>query len=277
MRLDGTQFRVLLAVGAVLLPATALSQLKGKDLDQYLAGVTERGRAIYEYDQCAWHGTDAIMALHPDMNGGAHYVCAKTSTGWRLVFPRWNAAHDHLLVAYEATGSATDYTAQKLDPPQDAGDALTADERALELAFGDFGHPTRPYNTAILPAPDGNLYVYFYPGQTDAAIWPIGGDVRYTISSDGQRVLEKRQLHKSILDMKFPPDVKPASGFHTHVLSDTVEDTDVFYVLNRQPLIPEYIGPLGGWFFVVNADGSISSMEPCKKPNPLPCPNPKKK
>lgn len=259
----------------MLLPAPALGQWKGKELEQYLAGVTERGRAIYEYDQCAWHGTDAIMALHPDMNGGAHYICAKTSSGWRLVFPRWNSAHDRLLVAYDATGSGANYTAEKLDPPGDAGDGLTAEERALELAFVDFGQPKRPYNTAILPAPDGNLYVYFYPGQTDPAVWPIGGDVRYTISFDGRHILEKRQLHKSILDNKFPPNVKAESGFHTHMLSDTVEDTDVFYVVNRRPLIPEYIGTLGGWFFVVNANGTIAFMEPCKKPNPLPCPKKK--
>jgi hypothetical protein len=43
--------------------------VEDKDLGAYLVGVTERGQAIYAYDQCAWHGTDAIFALHPDMNG----------------------------------------------------------------------------------------------------------------------------------------------------------------------------------------------------------------
>jgi hypothetical protein len=260
----------LLVLVAVLPAASA--QMKDAELKDYLAAVTDRGHALYDYDQAAWHGTDAIFALHPDMSNAAHYICTRTTKGWRVVFPRWNATHTGLTVAYEATETAPgQYAARKLDPPEDAGDDLLAKERALELVLSDFQHPNRPYNAAILHGPNSTWYVYFYPGQTKDTVWPIGGDVRYTISPDGLKIVEKRQLHKAILDMQLDPAKKPVSGFHTHVLSDVPEDTDVFYVLNRRPLLPEYVGTLGGWFFVIQADGKIESIAPCVKGNPLPC------
>jgi|ERR1035437_2691089 hypothetical protein len=38
----------------------AIGEVKDTDLKEYLAGVTDRGQALYAYDQAAWHGTDAI-------------------------------------------------------------------------------------------------------------------------------------------------------------------------------------------------------------------------
>lgn len=232
--------------------------VNNKDLAAYVAGVSERGKALYGYDQAAWHGTDAFFALHPETNGLTHYICMKTSTGWEVVFPKWNATYDRLLVVYEAKqeGGPDNYTAEKYDPPREGPDDLVAKERALELAIADFPAQNRQYNTAILPADGGNLYVYIYPAATKKNVWPIGGDLRYTISADGKQIIEKRQLHKTILDMEFDPAKHAVAGVHSHVLSDVPEDTDVLYVLTRRPLMPEYIGA-GKHVFVVNTDGSI--------------------
>ncbi len=154
-------------LSASLLPGQT-SEVNAKDLPAYLTGVTERGRALYEYDQSAWHGTDAFFALHPDTEGLTHYICIKTPVGWEVVFPKWNPTHDRLLVLYEAKeqGEPETYTATKYDPPREGPDDLVAKERALELALNNFPHSDRPYNTAILPAENGNLYVYVYPAQT---------------------------------------------------------------------------------------------------------------
>jgi hypothetical protein len=230
-----------------------------KNLAAYLSGVTERGRALYDYDQAAWHGTDAFLALHPNTAGLAHSICTLTSSGWLVTFAKWNETHDRLFVAYEASdsGHPGQFAARVIAPPQEATSDLTAMERALELTISDFAHQNRPYNTAILPAPDDNYYVYIYPAQTVDTIWPLGGDVRYTVSADGKQIIEKRQLHKSILDMEIKPGFSAKAGFHTHILSDLPEDTDVFYVLSRKPSMPEYIGTQAGRTFVVNADGTI--------------------
>ena len=62
-------------------------------------------------------------------------------------------------------------------------------------------------------------------------------------------------MHKSILDLEYEPNA--VAGYHTHILSDVPEDTDVLYVLNRKPSLPEYIGAAKR-VFVVNTDGTIT-------------------
>ncbi len=252
----------VLFVCLCLLVSHALGKSKDKgdkNLAAYLSGVTERGRALYDYDQAAWHGTDAFLALHPNTAGFTHSICTLTPSGWVVTFSKWNETHDRLLVAYEASdsGHPGQFTARVIAPPQEATSDLTAMERALELALSDFPHQNRPYDTAILPDADNNYYVYIYPAQTVDTIWPLGGDVRYTVSADGQRVIEKHQLHKTILDAEIKPGSSTVAGYHTHILSDVPEDTDVFYVLSRKPSMPEYIGTPSGRTFVVNADGTI--------------------
>jgi len=45
-------------------------------------------------------------------------------------------------------------------------------------------------------------------------------------------MIETRQLHKTILEIKnAPSDTKKVVGYHTHILTDIPEDTDVFHVL----------------------------------------------
>ncbi len=252
------KFTGILGLLLFLLATPAIAQVKDKDLGAYLPEVTARGRALYTYDQAAWHATDAFFVLHPETNGLAHYICVKSTVGWVVYFPKWNALHDHIQVMYQAveTSEPGVFKATKYDPPREGPDDLIAKERALELAIDDFRPQGRSYNTAILPAEDGTYYVYLYPGQTEDDIWPIGGDVRYRISPDGGNIIEKRLLHKTILDMKFDPQQKAVAGVHSHVLSDVPEDTDVLYVLTRKPSIPEYIGT-GKRVFVINTDGSI--------------------
>jgi len=139
----------------------------------------------------------------------------------------------------------------------DAGFYLFA-ARAIEAAQHDFQGVNRPYNMAVLPAPQDQLYVYVYPGQTKPRIYPLGGDVRYLISADGNKIVERRQMHKSIIE---PPALdkgkKLAAGFHTHILSDLPEDTDVFHVLTQDPRVPEMVGT-AHFMYKVLTDGSIA-------------------
>jgi hypothetical protein len=253
------RFAITLAVWLFVMGSQASGQTKDKDLKAYLVGVTERGRALYEYDQAAWHGSDAFLALHPDHNGLTNYVCSKTASGWVVSFGGWNTTRDRLLIVYEAveTGKVGQFEAHAIDPPREATEDVAAKERALELASANYPRPNRQYNSAVLPAPDGDLYVYLYPAQVKETIWPLGGDVRFTVSADGKKIIETRQLHKTIIDMEFKPEQHPVGGVHVHILSDVPEDTDVFYVLNRKPAMPEYVGA-GKHIFVVDTGGTIA-------------------
>src|ERR1017187_2595070 len=80
------------------------------------------------------------------------------------------------------------------------------------------------------------------------------------ITADGNTIVEKRQLHKSIMENKpnsIPRDSTPAGGYHTHVLSDVPEDTDVFHVLTRKPSIPEMIGTTNKKLYEISPVGTI--------------------
>lgn len=91
-------------------------------------------------------------------------------------------------------------------------------------------------------------------------MYPLGGDVRYLLNSNGASITEKRQLHKSIIEIRpdsSPKDTKTVAAYHTHVLSDVPEDTDVFHVLTRRPPQPEYIGTINKKLYIINTDGTI--------------------
>lgn len=253
--------RIFTAAVALFLASVAFAGKKKADSDPIFPDVTARGRALYEYDEAAWHSSDALQATNPPKESLGRYVAHKSDTGWTVAFGRLNDRSDKFVVAYEATEGANlkEFTVKKIDPPrEDAGFYLSA-ARAIETALHDFHGENRPYNVAVLPAPSDQLYVYVLPAQTKAGIYPLGGDVRYVISPDGGSIVEKRQLHKSIIELPPSSDrgAKPVAGVHIHVLSNVPEDTDVFHVLTRQPPQPEYVGTPNKKFYEISTDGTI--------------------
>jgi hypothetical protein len=77
-------------------------------------------------------------------------------------------------------------------------------------------------------------------------------------SGDGTKIILKRQLHKSVIEVEPPKDKnnQQVAGVHTHVLDDIPEDTDVFHVLTRKPSVPEMV-ITKQFVFQVDPDGSI--------------------
>ena len=229
-----------------------------------LSAITERGRALQEYDQAAWHATDAVETANPKTVEGQHYLARKESGRWRVVFGALNTDKSKLLITYEATGTATEkqFSIKHADPPREDNGFYLFAARALELALGDFGPAARPYNVAVLPAKPGNagdpdgLLVYLYPGQTKAGVYPIGGDARYLVSADGSKILSKRQMHKGVIENQPRKGKKVEAGFHTHVLSDLPEDSDVLHVLQQSPPVPEFVST-AHFLYEIAADGSI--------------------
>lgn len=69
-------------------------------------------------------------------------------------------------------------------------------------------------------------------------------------------------LPKTILEVKHsvPSGTKPAGGFHTRVLTDTTEDTDVFHVLRQTPPLPEFVGTKNG-NYMVETEGTIKRVK----------------
>jgi hypothetical protein len=230
-----------------------------------LAKISERGRALAEQDQAVWHATDAVQMANPKTTEGQRAVANKENGKWIVAFGALNADRSKFLIRYEAEqlASQKQFAARKEAPAkEDAGFYLFA-ARALETAAEDFGRANRPYNSAVLPvnghdAQDhpGLMYVYFYPAQSKPGIYPVGGDVRYLVSADGTKIIDKRQMHKSVLDVAPVKGKKTVMGHHAHALSDVPEDTDVLYVLQQDPPVPEMI-TTPHFVYEVASDGTI--------------------
>lgn len=221
-----------------------------------LAEITARGRMLAEYDVAAWHASDAVMALSPPEGSVERFLARKTDKGWTVAFGRFNDKRDKFLVPYEAVQGAkpTEFKVTKHDPPKEFEDFYLFAARAAETAIKDFKGEARPYNVAVLPASAGRMYVYVVPAQTKHGVYPHGGDVRYLVSADGSSIIERRQMHRSILEFEIAPATE--GGFHTAVMDNVPEDTDVFYVLSRKPSAPEFI-MTEKFFYKVNVDGTI--------------------
>jgi hypothetical protein len=168
------------------------------------------------------------------------------------------------LTVYEATqGTRPEFfTTRKFDPPLESNGFYLFAATAFDLALKDLGPVNRPYSAYALPSEAGQLYVYLLPASDKVGVYLLGGDARYTFSADGRTLLEKRQMHKTILEFNFndkPSGIKKVeAGYHIHVLSDSPKDSDVFYVLSRKPAIPEYIGMQNKKIYVVHTDGTIA-------------------
>ena len=232
-----------------------------------LAAIAERGRNLAGYDAAAWHASDAVQAKDLKPGRVVRYIARKTERGWTVAFGRLDEARDRFLIAFEATqGKDPDhFDVKEFDPPrQDTGFFRSA-AKAIDAALKDFTEhfegQQRPYNVAVLPADKEQLWIYLVPAPTKPGVWPLGGDVRYLMSADGTKVIEKRQLHRSVIENEPPKDENQqvAGGIHTHVLDDTPEDTDVFHVLTRKPAVPELV-VTGKFVFEVEADGRIKFL-----------------
>jgi len=223
-----------------------------------LAATTERGRLLYEYDQATWHAGDAVQMTNPKNVEGQRYIAKKENGKWTVVFGKLNEDRSRFDISYQADEQAAlKQFAVRQEPAERQSDGFFLHAaRAIEVAMKDFGPSNHPYNVAVLPAAAEQLYVYLYPAQTTARVYPLGGDVRYLLNADGTKVVEKRQMHKTIIETAVTPGKKVVSGFHTHVLSDLPEDTDVFHVLTQDPPLPEFVRT-PHFTYKVSTDGAI--------------------
>jgi hypothetical protein len=250
------------AYAGLLVPLRVQAQ-KDKSTGPDLAAITARGRLLAEYDIAASYSTDAVQAKNPDEGSVSRYIARKIDGKWTVAYGRFSPGGSKFLIVYEAKQADTPekFTVEKRDPPlEDAGFFLFA-ARGIEVASRDFPRENRDYNISVLPAESNQFYVYFVPAQMAEGVYPLGGDARYLMSPDGLTIVEKRQLHKSIVDTKVDSSAKnPAPGHHTDETGDVPEDTDVFYVLWRKPSSPEYV-KAGEKNYLINADGTIKIVK----------------
>jgi hypothetical protein len=231
----------------IALSANLISQSEKPPSVDELAEIAARGHSLAEYDQAAWHAGDAVEALHPDAAKVQIYVARKFPTGWIVAFGNFDPSHSRFLISYEAKQDAnpTEFSVVKHDPVVEDTDSNFHAALAVQTALKDFNvnpHPNRPYNISVLPEKTGYWYVYAIPGQQKSDVLPYGGDLRYTISGDGAKIVDRRQMHKTVHEESLPTDgSRPNLGYHTHILRDVPEDSDIFYAMTRKAQQGEWV------------------------------------
>ena len=240
---------------------TLVSQALSVPSDTLLASITARGRLLAAYDQAAWHGTDAVLAMVPESTLAK---AGNTMIGWQYPDGRWSILFgrltdnaDTLFVVYEAqaTNRADSFVVRANDPPLVRIGAERRAAAALRLTSTDLGTPSRRYNAYVLPRTDGAFWVYFLPAQTDWREFPHGADVRYLVDSSAVRVVEKHPMHRGLLNLAIPDSA--VAGMHTVLVDDVPQDSDVFLVLARRPRRHELIAT-AHYDYEIALDGSIS-------------------
>jgi hypothetical protein len=243
---------------SLLLASETCMQKVARPSDPELAAISERGRELAAYDEAVWHATDALQIANPKTAQGQRCLARFENGRWLVVFGSLNGDKTKFSISYEALqgNKPQSFTVKRDDPFREDNDFYLFAARALETASADFGGTPRPYNAAVLPARDQQFYVYLYPAPLKANSYPLGGDVRYLISGDGKQILEKRPLHKTIIETSPAKGKRVVAGFHTHVLSEIPEDTDVLRVLQQDPPNPELVAT-PHFVYEITADGTI--------------------
>jgi hypothetical protein len=251
--------RILLNLAIALVLCTpSFSAQKNQPLSpSELAAITARGRFLAEYDIASWHSTDAVLALKPVEGAVGRYVARKEDGRWVVAFGRFNEAKDAFLIVYEATqgGSPSDFSVRTYNPPKADTEFFYFAAKGIQISLENSHLEQRAYNTYVVPLDSGEFYVYVLPAQTTSDVYPLGGDTRFLLSADGSKIIETRQLHKTILERR--SEASSVAGYHTHVLTDQPEDSDVFHVLRQSRPLPEYVGTKSGLIYVINVDGTI--------------------
>lgn len=227
------------SLGAQIVPPTPDS----------LAGITQRGRMLASYDSAAWLATDAVVARQPSPGEFRGYLAFKRDGEWVVTFGRMSDDGRTYLIAYEARRNSPGMRSFDVThhvPPRAETGELAQAARALDVARAAFGRVTRPYNAAVLPAGDGEWFVYLMPAQTQAGIFPLGADERFRVSADGRAIRGRRRLHNAVIEFGTPADTTRKgysleAGVQTAVLDNVPEDTDVFHVLVREPRVAQYV------------------------------------
>jgi hypothetical protein len=242
-------FVISLSVGA---------QRSSPPTESELKEITERGRQLAAYEVAMVQATAAVAALKPPEGSIVSFIARKTDIGWQVVFGRIGENKDKFLITYEAIQvPGLSFVAKKYKKPKEDTAFYLFAATAMDTAVLDFVGEKRPYSVAVLPGPSEQLYVYIIPTVVKPGVYPLGGDARYLMSKDGTKIVEKRYLHKSVIEFTSPVNPQQTgAGFHTAVLDDIPEDTDVYHVLSRKPSVPEWVAT-NQYVFQIDPDGSI--------------------
>src|SRR5215471_21642403 len=94
------------AVCCLIASTSASAQKISPPSVEELAAVSERGILLNEYDQAAWHASDAVQTANPKTVEGQRWIARKENGKWSVVFGKLNADKTLFQIYYEASQQA---------------------------------------------------------------------------------------------------------------------------------------------------------------------------
>ena len=214
-----------------------------------------RGLALRNYDQAAWHTTDTLREDVKDLNGSGiqGWVVTETEDGWLSTF--WKPDGDSFAGVYSAewdgkkvknrkvlVGESTALTAAQIGlirAQQAVGDAQPKIERCSEA----------PFNSVILPpeSDDDPILVYYLVPQTSNDAIPMGKHYRFEVRDN--KVVNQRSFTNSCIALELT-DGKGKGKLEalviTHLLDPVPTEIHVFSVFAAE--VPIYVSTASNKF-----------------------------
>lgn len=258
----------LVTGSAVFLSPARMISAQSAPSQKQLDEISARGRALAGYQRAAWTASAQLVASNPDPSQLERYVAYHADSGWVVAFGRLSTERDTFYISHIAIPAAVN--GQRVDSlfefkvftgPAPDTDFLVRASRAMDVATFTFGATSRAYTAAAIPNENGEWSVYLTPSADAANVWPLGDDVRYRVSADGERILETRRMHVGMVEVKrgAGTTVRLTAG-KLRKLNDLPEDSDVFHVLMGRPAAPEVL-VTSRRQYLIGADGSIKIVQ----------------
>lgn len=221
-----------------------------------LARIGALGSRIFDYDQAAWHSTDAIGARLDELarNGAQGWVIEPKGDGLSVIY--YGKADDAFfaLARMDVQGATVTgqswYTPQQREPLSPLALRLVAaKEAALAQASVLAPCSDRPFNPVVLP-PDqenGPISVYLLTPQVTTDRYPFGGHYRLEVDKDG-KILSSRAFMKTCFQA--PRQEQAKMMFITHLLDP--RPTEIHAYMSLWMRKPVAVATTDKWLWLVN-------------------------
>lgn len=240
----GLCLAVLAASAGPVLAQPAPSSKPVQVSDFPLPTVERLGLELYFQDQLAWKASDALTEAKHDLKGLRGWIVIDERPVFRVRFIR--GAASGVEAAYDVVydGKAKFGVSQPVDRRLSAAEQAQFNARTTARNDVPSYCVGEPYNTVVLPNPDGaGWLVWLLQPMTVANTYPITGHWRYLISADGESIVRRDRLGNSCLSMEtkdkvaiMVTNIVSQAPLETHVFTSYAAKLDIFVLTGKEAM-----------------------------------------
>lgn len=230
--------QMFLCVGMAFAAPLAAEPLEISEQDAASLEIAlDRGMALRQYDQAAWHSTDSLREDIADLGGSGirGWVVTPVENGYLTTY--WKPDGESFAGVYSAVWTGN----RVIDRTILEGEQTRLSDAQIRLIVAHNSVTGQglercsdaPFNTVVLPraSDDQPDLVYLLTPQTTFDALPLGGHYRFAVK-DGE-VVSQRQFMKSCFNSPLKSkdkDNKIEAIFVTHLLDPVPTELHVFSV-----------------------------------------------